>query len=228
MTENETADVDLVDWTPARVPIAGPIVGDRVRLEPLRARTHAAELYASAHGPGADPELWRFLPNGPFAEEGSLRAWAVAQEGSSDPLFFTIVDTAARRAAGVASYLRIEPAHGSIEIGHIWFGHQLQRTPQATEAIYLLLREAFDVLGYRRVEWKCNAANVRSRRAAVRFGFTPEGTFRQHMIVKGRNRDTAWFSILDREWPTVRGAFEAWLAPENFDEAGRQRTPLRR
>ena len=131
-----------------------------------------------------------------------------------------------RRGQGIVSFLRIEPAHGCIEIGHIWFGAPLQRTPAATEAIYLLAREAFDGLGNRRLEWKCNAANARSRRAAERFGFTFEGVFRQHMIVKGANRDTAWFSILDGEWPAVRAGFEAWLAPSNFDADGRQRGAL--
>ena len=130
-------------------------------------------------------------------------------------------------ASGVVSYLRIEPEHACIEIGHIWFGAPLQRTPGATETIYLLARHAFDDLGNRRLEWKCDAANARSRRAAERFGFTFEGVFRQHMIVKGRNRDTAWFSLLDSEWPAVRAAFEAWLAPENFDAGGRQRSPLK-
>jgi RimJ/RimL family protein N-acetyltransferase len=136
------------------------------------------------------------------------------------------VDAATGWASGVVSYLRIEPDHGSIEIGHIWFAPALQRTPQATEAIHLLARHAFDDLGYRRLEWKCDAANARSRAAAERFGFTYEGTFRQHMIVKDRNRDTAWFSLLDREWPAARAAFEAWLAPQNFDAEGRQRRRL--
>ena len=129
-------------------------------------------------------------------------------------------------AGGVVSYLRIEPEHGCIEIGHIWFGAALQRTPAATETIYLLARHAFDDLGHRRLEWKCDAANARSRRAAERFGFTFEGVFRQHMIVKGRNRDTAWFALLDGEWPAARAAYEAWLRPENFDADGRQLSPL--
>ena len=152
-----------------------------------------------------------------------MLSWA---EGSDDPLFFTLVRAADERPLGVASYLRITPEHGAIEIGHIWFGEPLQRTTAATEAIYLLARHAFDELGYRRLEWKCNALNDASRRAAERFGFGFEGVFRNHMVVKGRNRDTAWYAIVDRDWPRVRGAFEAWLAPENFDGEGRQRRRL--
>ena len=145
---------------------------------------------------------------------------------SEDPLFYAIEDRSTGEAAGVESFLRIAPSDAVIEVGHVWFGTELQRTPAATEAIYVLARHAFDDLGNRRLEWKCDAANARSRRAAERLGFTYEGTFRQHMIVKGRNRDTAWFSLLDREWPAARSAFERWLAPENFDPGGGQRRRL--
>ncbi len=145
---------------------------------------------------------------------------------ADDPLLFAIVDRATGRAAGAAAYLRMAPAHGVIEIGHIWFGSSLQRTAAATEAIFLLARHAFDDLGHRRLEWKCDARNAWSRRAAERFGFTFEGVFRQHMIVKGANRDTAWYAILDGEWPLLRAGFERWLDPANFDDAGRQRTAL--
>ena len=140
---------------------------------------------------------------------------------SDGPLFFAVVDVASDRPSGMASFLRMTAEHGVIEIGHIWFGATLQRTPAATEAIYLLARRAFD-LGYRRLEWKCNARNDRSRRAAERFGFAYEGIFRQHLVVKGRNRDTAWYAMLDGEWPVARAAFERWMAPENFNPAGRQ------
>jgi RimJ/RimL family protein N-acetyltransferase len=194
-----------------------------VRLEPLDPERHTGDLLAAAAG---DPRLWHYLPYGPFADAEELRGWLAERATSTDPLFLAVVDTATGRASGVVSYLRIEPGDGCIEIGHIWFGAPLQRTPAATEAIYLLARHAFDDLGNRRLEWKCDAANARSRRAAERFGFTFEGVFRQHMIVKGRNRDTAWFSLLDGEWPAARAAFEAWLAPENFDADGRQRRPL--
>jgi RimJ/RimL family protein N-acetyltransferase len=199
--------------------------GVRVRLEPVAER-HAAELFAAGHD-GGDPVLWRYLPYGPFENPEEMRLWVAACAASEDPRFFAIVDEATGRAVGMASYLRFAPDHRVVEIGHIWFGAALQRTPGATETIYLLARHAFDDLGNRRLEWKCDAANARSRRAAERFGFTFEGVFRQHMIVKGRNRDTAWFSILDSEWPAVRAGFEAWLAPENFDAECRQRSPLK-
>jgi len=215
-----------VGWEPARRPHR-TLQGPRVRLEGLDPARHADDLFAAAHGPGADPDLWRYLSYGPFANVEELRVWLVERAASRDPLFLAVVDLATGRARGVVSYLRIEPVHGCIEIGHIWFGAVLQRTPQATEAIFLLVRHAFEDLGNRRIEWKCDAANARSRRAAERFGFTFEGVFRQHQIVKGRSRDTAWFSLLDREWPASRIAFQAWLAPENFDGAGRERHPLR-
>jgi RimJ/RimL family protein N-acetyltransferase len=199
------------------------LAGSRVRLEPVDPARHAADLHAASLG---DPRLWDYLPYGPFADVEGLREHLARQAASEDPLFFAVVDAATGRAAGIVSYLRIEPAHGVIEIGHIWFGGPLQRTPAATETIYLLARHAFDDLGNRRFEWKCDAANARSRRAAERFGFTFEGVFRQHQIVKGRNRDTAWYAMLDGEWPAIRAAFEAWLAPENFDESGAQRRSL--
>ncbi|MEO8687117.1 MAG: GNAT family protein [Solirubrobacteraceae bacterium] len=208
---------------PATAPAHRALLGTRVRLEPLDPGRHAEDLLAAA---GGDPRLWDYLPYGPFPDAGELRAWLAERAASTDPMFLAIVDLASGRAGGVVSYLRSEPDHGSIEIGHIWFGAPLQRTPAATETIYLLARHAFDDLGNRRLEWKCDAANARSRRAAERFGFTFEGVFRQHMIVKGRNRDTAWFSLLDSEWPSARAAFEAWLSPENFDADGRQRSPL--
>ncbi len=216
----------LAGWQPARAPEHQTLRGGGVRLEPIDPARHAEELFTAAQGPGADRELWRFLSYGPFADAGELRVWLADHASSTDPLFLAVIDAATGRAGGVVSYLRIEPAHGCIEIGHIWFGAALQRTPQATETIYLLARHAFEDLGNRRLEWKCNAANARSRRAAERLGFTFEGVFRQHLIVKGNSRDTAWFSLLDHEWPAARAAFEAWLAPENFDADGRQRRPL--
>ena len=216
--------------TLAAVPVPRPahrtLHGTRVRLEPVDAERHAGELFAAGHQPGGDPQLWDHLPYGPFADAAEFRAWLAERASSTDPLFLAVVDATTGQAGGVVSYLRIEPGHGCLEIGHIWFGAGLQRTPQATEAIYLLARHAFDELGNRRLEWKCDAANDRSRRAAERFGFTFEGVLRQHMIVKGRNRDTAWFSLLDSEWPAARAAFEIWLAPGNFDAEGRQRRSL--
>jgi RimJ/RimL family protein N-acetyltransferase len=216
----------LATWTPAGLPTRGTLHGARVRLEPLDAARHAADLFAASHGPGADPRLWDFLPYGPFADAAAFAAWAAEREASEDPRFFAVVRQDDGRAAGVVSFLRMDQANGVIEIGHIWFGAALQRTPAATETIHLLARHAFDDLGHRRFEWKCDAANDRSQAAARRFGFTYEGTFRQHMIVKGRNRDTAWFAMLDHEFPAIRAAFERWLAPENFDAAGRERAKL--
>lgn len=203
-----------------------PVVleGRTVRLEPLDAERHAAALFEAAQGEGADPLLWRYMWDGPFADAEAYAAWARTAAAKTDPQFYALVTDA---PSGVASYLRIEPANACIEIGHIWFGGRIQRTTAATEAIYLLLRHAFDELGNRRVEWKCDAANARSRAAAARFGFTYEGTFRQHMIVKGANRDTAWFAMLDGEWPEIRAGYEAWLDPANFDADGNQRHPLR-
>jgi len=196
-----------------------------VRLEPFDAGAHEAPLYESLHGAEGDPHLWDYLPYGPFDRQ-EWSEWFAASAASTDPLFFAVVDPIGGVPAGQASYLRIEPVHGVIEIGHIALGAAMQRTPAATEAMYLLARHAFDELGYRRLEWKCDALNARSRRAAERLGFTFEGIFRQHMIVKGRNRDSAWFSIIDGEWPPLRTAFEVWLSPENFDQAGRQLRPL--
>ena len=210
---------------PARArPRREPVRGPRVDLEPLDPARHGADLWAAAQA--GDPGLWDYLPYGPFADEPAFRTHLDNQQASEDPLFFALVERAAGTAAGVASYMRIEPQHGCIEIGNIWFGAALQRTPAATEAIYLLTRHAFATLGNRRLEWKCDARNTRSRAAAERFGFTFEGVFRQHMIVKGRNRDTAWFSILDGEWPRIDAGFTRWLAPENFDVQDRQRERL--
>lgn len=216
----------VLDWTPVQVPAREPIPGETVRLEPLDPARHGAALYAASHGPGHDPALWDYLGYGPFPSEAEFMGWLTTQARSPDPMFFAIVDAATGRAEGVASYMRISAADGVIEIGHIWFGAALQQSRKATEAIFLLARHAFDRLGYRRLEWKCNALNGRSRAAAARFGFTYEGTFRQHMITKGRNRDTAWFAIIDGDWPAIRRGFERWLAPENFDPDGRQRASL--
>ena len=216
-------------------PVAPPPPGDALarivhegryaRVEPLDPTVHAADLAAAATGEAAD-RIWDYLAYGPFASDDDVRAHLRGQASSLDPLFFAIRDTRTGRASGVASYLNIVPDHGSIEIGHIWLGLPLQNTAAATEALYLLIRHALDDLGYRRMEWKCNALNEPSRRAARRLGFAFEGIFYQHMVVKGRNRDTAWYSILDGEWPPIRANFESWLAPANFDDTGRQRTSL--
>ena len=214
-----------LNWSPAAVPGRSAIDGDLVRLETLDPERHAASLFTSAHMLGAE-DLWQYLPYGPFAGQAEFTTWLEQRAASADPLFYAVVDWESMRALGMASYLRIKPEHGVIEIGHIWFAPELQRTRKATEAIFLLAKTAFDDLGYRRLEWKCDSLNVPSRRAADRFGFTFEGIFRQHMIVKGRNRDTTWFSMTDGEWPSRKAAFEAWLSPENFDGAGNQRRGL--
>ena len=198
--------------------------GDRVKLVPV-GPAHAEELFAAGHD-GGDPALWEYLPYGPFSDVEEMRLWLGACAASQDPQFFAIVGQDDGRALGMASYLRFAPDHRVVEIGHIWFGAELQRTPAATEAIFLMAAHAFDELKVRRLEWKCDAGNERSRRAADRLGFTFEGVFRQHMLVKDRNRDTAWYSLLDGEWPVVRAGYEAGLSPENFDGDGMQRRSL--
>jgi len=216
-----------VDPLPSgRAPGREPLQGTHARLEPVDVAAHGKSLFALSHARPEDAALWTYLPYGPFAGQGEFERWLDERARSSDPLFFAVIEEQSGQASGMASYLNIVPAMGCIEIGHIWFAPPLQRTRAATEAIYLMSRHVFDDLGYRRLEWKCNALNEASVRAARRFGFTYEGTFRQHMVVKGRNRDTAWFALLDREWPAVRAAFERWLAPDNFDAAGRQRASL--
>lgn len=212
----------VLDWRPARDPQRTVLQGARMRLEPIDAARHARDLYGASHGPDADPRLWDYMSVGPFADEAAFTGWVEGCMASSDPLFFAVVDQASGRAMGVVAYMRITAAQGVIEIGNIWFGTGLPRTPAATETIFVLARHVFDELGYRRLEWKCNALNAPSRRAALRFGFSYEGLFRQHMIVKGRNRDTAWFAMTDGDWPAVKAAFETWLAPDNFDANGRQ------
>jgi RimJ/RimL family protein N-acetyltransferase len=212
---------DLSEWKPVPQPAHAELRGSRVALRPARV-DDAEDLFDA----GRDPAIWDYLPYGPYGTVEEMRARLAEMETSSDPLFYAICPLPDGRPQGVASYLRIEPDHGVIEIGHIWLGTALQQTTAATEAIFLLARHALDDLGYRRLEWKCNALNEKSRRAAERFGFTFEGVFRNHMVVKGRNRDSAWYSITREEWPAIRAAFESWLAPENFSADGRQRSSL--
>ncbi len=224
--ETERPVGPALDWRPVRSPERTILEGRHVRVRPVEARGDAEALYAESHPPAGHPHLWTYLLNGPYRDAAELCESLSAAERSEDPLFFTLVRLPDERPVGIASYLRIAPEHGSIEIGHIWFGASLRQSTAATEAIYLLASNAFDGLGYRRLEWKCDALNQASRRAADRFGFRYEGTFLRHMVVKGRNRDTAWYAITDEEWPAVRRGFDAWLAPQNFDPAGRQRRPL--
>jgi RimJ/RimL family protein N-acetyltransferase len=197
-----------------------------VLVRPVSARSDAEALYAVSHPPEGDPAIWTYLFDGPYESIEQLGRMLKSAQASEDPLFFTLARLPGERPEGLASYLRITPDFGVIEIGNIWFGAPLQHTTAASEAIYLLARHAFDDLRYRRLEWKCNALNAASRRAAERFGFAFEGVFRKHMVVKGRNRDTAWYAITDEQWPGIRTGFQNWLAPENFDAAGAQRRAL--
>ena len=212
-------------WKGSSLPRRTGMEGQYCRLEVLDSGRHALELDEAY---AADPEdrVWVYLADGPFDDFASFRAWLEASAKRDDSLFYAIIDASTHRAVGVASYLRIQPEAGSIEVGNLNFSPALQRSPAATEAMFLMLARAFDELNYRRYEWKCDALNARSRRAAERLGFSFEGIFRQALIYKGRNRDTAWYSLLDHEWPATRAAFRAWLSPENFDESGAQRRPL--
>jgi RimJ/RimL family protein N-acetyltransferase len=201
------------------------LAGRLVTLVPLRPE-HGDALYHATHGDREKEKVWQYLFDGPYPDHASFHAAMAKKAASKDPLFFAILDSASQRPLGHASWLRMEPEHRVIEVGHILYTPPFQRTAGATEAMYLMARHVFEELGYRRYEWKCNALNQPSRRAALRLGFTFEGIFRQHMIVKGSNRDTAWFSMLDSEWPARKAAFERWLAPANFDADGRQKAPL--
>lgn len=214
-----------VDNRRARVPERRDLEGRFVHIVPLDADAHSRALYDQLSGCEAE-QLWRYMSDGPFVDHASFHQYLQRKQDSRDPLFFAIVDRASGVPIGYAAYLRIDPVHRSIEVGSILYTPPLQRTTGATEAMYLMARYIFEELGYRRYEWKCNAQNERSCRAALRLGFTCEGTFRQHMIVKGQNRDTAWFSMLDSEWPTRKASFLKWLTPANFDEFGRQILPL--
>jgi RimJ/RimL family protein N-acetyltransferase len=214
-----------VDPSPALRPQPTVLSGRVVTLRPFDRASQAEALYQATHGPEKD-DLWRYMSEGPFASRADFDAAFDRNASSTDPLFFAIEDNATGVPVGQASYLRIEPRHRVIEVGNIIFTPALQRSSGATEAMYLMARHAFDDLGYRRYEWKCNALNQPSRRAALRLGFHFEGVFRQHMIIKGRNRDTAWFSMTDSEWPLRRANFERWLAPDNFNSAGGQMISL--
>lgn len=218
---------DKVSVLPSgKSPRRKPIPGQLVALEPLDPTVHSTSLYALSHETVEAKALWKYMPDGPFDDLPSFEKWLSQFAAAPDRVGFAVHDPHTNRAAGMAAYLGIRPLDGSIEMGYIWFAPYLQRTPQSTETYFLMLRHAFDELSYRRMEWKCDALNQRSRVAALRLGFTFEGIFYQDRVVKGHNRDTAWYSILDSEWPTLRANFETWLAPENFDAAGRQRRSL--
>lgn len=198
--------------------------GRYCRLEPLDPARHGPDLY-QANAVDPDPRVWTYLPYGPFENEPAYLSWLETQAKAEDPQFYAILDGSSHKAVGLASYLRITPNAGSIEVGHLQFTPALRRTPAATEAMFLMMSRAFE-LGYRRYEWKCDALNEPSRAAARRLGFSFEGLFRQAVVYKGRSRDTAWYSVIDRDWPDLRTAFEQWLAPTNFDQDRRQRVRL--
>jgi RimJ/RimL family protein N-acetyltransferase len=217
--------VDLKNWTPRPRPGRKALEGYFVRVEPLDAARHGDGLFEASSVPDAD-QRFAWLPDYPPRTRADYQPWLDRAEASADPLFFTVIDKESGRIAGRQTLMRIDPANGVIEIGNIYWGPLMARKPAATEAQFLFAQYAFDELGYRRYEWKCNNANAPSKRAAERFGFQFEGIFRQHMIVKGENRDTAWYSILDKEWPALKRAYQAWLDPANFDREGRQKRRL--
>ena len=214
----------VADFKPPPHPKGISLDGKLVQLVPMEAEEHAEALF-EANQLDTEGTNWAYLPHGPFADLKSYHSWVKENQGLEDPVFLAIVEKTSGRPLGIASYLRIHPAEGSIEVGHIHFSPLLQRTTSATESMFLMMQWAFEA-GYRRYEWKCNALNQASRRAAQRLGFSFEGIFRQMMIVKGRNRDTAWFSAIDSEWPALKTAFERYLDEKNFDEEGKSVTSL--
>ncbi|MFY8115098.1 MAG: GNAT family N-acetyltransferase [Rhabdaerophilum sp.] len=215
---------DLSGWTSRPLPERRSLEGHYCRLEPLDAARHGDQLFAASMAPGAE-ERHLYLFEAPM-DRAPFQAWLEGRAASQDPLFFAVVDKATGRVEGRQTLMRIDPAHGVIEIGSILWGPAMARSRIATEALFLFAAYAFDGLGYRRFEWKCNDANEPSKRAALRFGFSFEGLFRQHMVVKGLNRDTAWYSMIDREWPSLREGYQAWLHPDNFDSNGQQKARL--
>lgn len=219
MTEN------LENWTPRPKPDISSLEGRFVRLERLDPERHTDGLFGASSPPDGD-ERFRWLPDFPPRSLEEFRPWVEKSANSQDPLFFAVIDKATGKVGGRQTLMRMDMANGVAEIGHIYWGPLISRKPAATEALYLFARHLFDDLGYRRFEWKCNNSNLPSKRAAVRFGFEHEGVFRQHLIVKGLNRDTAWFAMIDKDWPALKAAYEAWLSPTNFDEKGLQRRPL--
>lgn len=217
-----------VDPLPAgNKPDLRPLHGRWIWLEPVNAAKHAAALYESFIESDPHGHVWTYLGYGPWQSLEQFEAWLKEREASRDPWFYAFVRRDTGKPVGMGSFMRSDAPNGVIEIGHIWMSPGLQKTREATEAIYLMIRHCFDDLGVRRLEWKCDSLNAPSRRAAERFGFTFEGIFRQHLIVKGRNRDTAWYAMLDKDWHKVRAAFEAWLRPDNFDAKGQQKAKLK-
>jgi RimJ/RimL family protein N-acetyltransferase len=214
----------LVDPLPSgATPDLRPLPGRWIRLDPLSVAHHGVALYRNVAG----GDIWTWMPYGPFADEAAFLSWLKDREAARDLWFYAFINRSNGEALGMGAFMRFDGANGVIEIGNIWMSPSLQRTRESTEAIYLMMRHAFDDLGVRRLEWKCDSLNAPSRAAALRFGFQFEGIFQQHMIIKGRNRDTAWFAITDKNWPKLRTGFEAWLSAENFDADGAQKAKLR-
>lgn len=209
---------------PGAAPDLRPLHGRWMRLDPVNMSEHGPSLWAAIQG---QDDLWTWMPYGPFSDEAAFLDWLSQREAARDPWFYAFVKRDSHEALGMGAFMRLDAANGVIEIGNIWMAPPLQRTREATEAIYLMMRHCFDDLGVRRLEWKCDALNAPSRKAAARFGFEFEGLFRQHMIIKGRNRDTAWFAMIDKDWPKARAGFEAWLSEGNFDGEGRQKEGLK-
>jgi RimJ/RimL family protein N-acetyltransferase len=222
MAEKRMLGAKLVGWVPPAKPGPDRIDGQYAALEQLDANAHAGDLYRAM---SVDDTIWDYLPYGPFGSSSRYHRWIKETGMGADPLFYAIKDRETGRFGGVASYLRITPDMGTIEVGHICLAPEIQRSRVSTEAMFLMMQWAFEA-GYRRYEWKCNALNMPSRRAAQRLGFSYEGIFRQAIVVKGRNRDTAWFAVIDKEWPALREAYSAWLSPANFTAAGKQRESL--
>ena len=218
----------IVDPLPlGNMPDLRPIHGRWIRLDPVNVERHAAGLYQSFAGQDPEGHLWTYMAYGPFASAEIFKEWLKQRQAARDPWFYAFVNRETGVALGMGAFMRADAASGAIEIGNIWLSPSLQRTREGTEAIYLMIRHCFDDLGVRRLEWKCDALNEPSRRAALRYGFTFEGIFRQHFIIKGRNRDTAWYAMLDKEWPAARAGFEAWLSDTNFDAQGKEKAKLR-
>jgi RimJ/RimL family protein N-acetyltransferase len=218
----------LVDPLPTGAkPDLRPLNGRWMRLDRINVSQHGEALYRSFADTDPKGDVWTWMPYGPFADQDQFLTWLKDREAARDPWFYAFVKRDGSVPLGMGAFMRHDAPNGVIEIGNIWMAPALQKTRESTEAIYLMMRHAFDDLGVRRLEWKCDALNAPSRKAAERFGFEFEGLFRQHMIIKGRNRDTAWFAMIDKDWPKVRAGFEAWMSEGNFDGAGRQKQPLR-
>ena len=217
--------VAMPDWNRCELPRANTLNGQYCRLEKLDIEQHAEQLF-EAFSHDNEGKNWTYLAYGPFADLDAFKDWLLSGCLGADPLFFTIIDAKTKQEFGMTALMRIQPQHGSVEVGNVHFSPLMQRTPIATEAMFLLMAYVFDELGYRRYEWKCDSLNLPSRRAAERFGFRYEGTFRQAVVYNGRSRDTAWFSMLDDEWPDNKERLQTWLSPENFDEQGIQKTRL--